>query len=712
MKRVVLGAWLSAAVSMALAQGPVDSATCRNWAWDVMKRQTIWDRTTQKNRVPSSTADLLGQLKSYDAEARRAALVILGTRPHHEWAEEALKVDADEAAVYLFRHGYKRSGQDAFSYLGQDDRPARPWTHGLGLHLETDGSWRFQWIPSPTLMGLISLDPKLPEALSRAAQPSVMLQLKQLRPGLLRLREMAGGKDGLGRTLAQGSRAGFLLDHVEKWLDQGATVLEPLAQREAWILHYGRAKGEVGPKNGTLVFIPGDMPLRAELGLGLLKLNPFAKGIRSRSETWNGPGGAKATITQIRGAGGVLHLHTDAAGTWISDREAPLRSLLFPDGATYLAERPDWCKVALAGARPTTAVSLWMLPQTAGGAAFERLAMVRRRTRAQGQSWPNPFISKAAPRAGTVSFALGAGPTEAALRSILRVDHPFALLDPQVPTFTENGQRLTEEQRKRYQASVEANKGRRQERDQVKQPMDALMKLLDIRGASFMLDGFVPAPNLTVAQKKVLADYRVLRSSDWEKAQAMVDQGKLAFLGGFTEPGFAPAVALALPIAQGKEIQVQQVLDQLWPRLFSGKVQVQDVSGVRLRRTRTGQALNPTYCIVEGHLVVGTDDGPVKSVLAGLKGQAPTLADWQSQAFGRAEIDGTRAAKDLEALLLAYLRSHGSGGPWWDAAPTTEDDARAELAATFAPFLGAIQGLGRRSLDLHWTPAGLEASPR
>lgn len=708
MKRVVVGVWLLAGAC--LAQGPVDSATCRNWAWDVMKRQSVYDQATRKSHPPSTTAELLDQLKSYDAEARRAALVILGTRPTGEWAEEALKRRYDEAAVYLFRHGYKRPGQDAFSYLGSDDRAARPWTHGLGLHLEGQGNWRFQWIPSPTLMGFISLDSKLPEPLNRAAQPSVLLRLRQLLPGLQRLRELGGGKEGLGRTLAQGSRMGFLLEHVEAWLEKGG--LEPLAQREAWVLHYGRPKGEVGPQKGTLVFLPGDLPLRAELGLGLLRLNPFTKGVRSRSQTWNGPGGAKATVTQIRGAGGVLHLYSDAAGTWISDREAPLRSLLFPDGATFLAERPDWCKVALAGMRPTSEVSLWVLPHTAGGAAFERLAMVRRRTRAQAQSWPNPFIPKAAPRTGALSLALGAGPTEGALRAILRVDHPYPLSDPELPAFTDGGKRMTEAQRQAHQAAIEETRRRRAGRDQVKLGLDGLLKLLDLRGAAFLLDGFVPPPVLTAAQKQTLAEYRRLRDSDWQKADAMVEQGRLAFLGGFSEPGFAPAMAMALPVAQGKEAAVAAALERLWPQLFKGRVQVQEVSGARLRRTRTGQALNPTYVIAEGHLVVGTDEGPVKAVLAGLKGQAPTLADWQNQAFGRAEIDGERTARDLETLLLAYLRSHGSGGPWWDLAPATEDDARAELAATFAPFLGAMKRLGRRSLDVQWTEAGLEVTPR
>ena len=67
-------------------------------------------------------------------------------------------------------------------------------------------------------------------------------------------------------------------------------------------------------------------------------------------------------ITQVRGAGGVLSLATTPEGTWISDREAPLRSLLFPKAQTNLGDRLEWCKVAMAALRPETEVSLWIMP--------------------------------------------------------------------------------------------------------------------------------------------------------------------------------------------------------------------------------------------------------------------------------------------------------------------------------------------------------------
>ncbi|MBK9796314.1 MAG: hypothetical protein IPP58_07425 [Holophagaceae bacterium] len=50
-------------------------------------------------------------------------------------------------------------------------------------------------------------------------------------------------------------------------------------------------------------------------------------------------------------------------------------------------------------------------------------------------------------------------------------------------------------------------------------------------------------------------------------------------------------------------------------------------------------------------LVLGTDEAAVKAVAAGLQGQAPTLADGESQAWARMELDGVRTAKELENLL-------------------------------------------------------------
>jgi hypothetical protein len=99
--------------------------------------------------------------------------------------------------------------------------------------------------------------------------------------------------------------------------------------------------------------------------------------------------------------------------------------------------------------------------------------------------------------------------------------------------------------------------------------------------------------------------------------------------------------------------------------------------------------------------------------VGGLLGQATTLADLQSRTYGVAQVDGTAAARDLETLLLAYLRVSQGGGAWWAGEPApTEDEAAAEIAATFGPFLGALKALGTRTLELEMTPGGLEARPK
>ena len=103
----------------------------------------------------------------------------------------------------------------------------------------------------------------------------------------------------------------------------------------------------------------------------------------------------------------------------------------------------------------------------------------------------------------------------------------------------------------------------------------------------------------------------------------------------------------------------------------------------------------------------------VQAVVSGLLGQTTTVADLQSKAYGVAQIDGASAARDLEALLLTYLRINQGGGYWWSGEPTpTDDEASAEVAATFGPFLGAMRALGSKTLELEWTSAGLEARPK
>jgi len=348
----------------------------------------------------AQTALLLDHLASGDPQERRAALIVLGTRPLEHWGHQALRREAcrDEAAVYLYRRGFKLPDGDPFRYLDPPARIERPWTQGLGIHLQGPG-WRFQWIPSPAVLPAKAGGGLLPPALERAPAPTALLRLARLRPGLQRLRDLAGGPEGIPAALAQGSRAGFMLRHLGPWLDKGG--LEALADREAWILHYGLPHG-FAPAAGTLVFLPGDLPIRATLGLALLKLNPTSLGARSRTLPWEDGRGGKAQITQVRGSGGVLHLLAVPGGTWICDREAPLRAVAFPSPFPSLGERQGWCGVALAGARPGTEVSLWVLPRIGGGFAFER-ALLRRRLQG-GTRPPGPIPASPRPRPGPGSF--------------------------------------------------------------------------------------------------------------------------------------------------------------------------------------------------------------------------------------------------------------------------------------------------------------------
>lgn len=692
-----------------LAQSFPNPPSLRAWA---MTRLDQRRPQAQKGQPPTvrEALDLLAG-GSTSGETRRVALSLLAQRPAQEWAEQALKRAGylPDVALVALAKGYRSPGPDPTSYLGDAQRLGRPWLCGLGLHLDGEGAWRFQVIPHPALMSRIDAPAALPKGLEAAAQPTALIHLKQLRPGLQRLKDVAGGEGGLGATLMHGSRAGFLLRHVEAWLAQGSAALEPLATREAWILHYGVAprRWESAGISGSLVFVPGELPTRTDLALGLLRLNPFAKGVRSRTETWAGE-----KVVQVRGAGGVLHLLSRPEGTWISDREAPLRALLSPEQLPTLAERSEWTKVALAGRAATTQVSLWTLPALGVDASFEVAAHRRRAVNAQQGVWPNPFIAKAAPRTGAFALALGAGPTEVMLRSFLRVDDAFEVEDPSMPAFAEGGKVLTPAQRKAYEAAVAKARVRREKKQALRDLVTALEKQLDLRGSALVGGGFVPAPALTDAQKATLATYRRLQKSDPEAARKMSWDGSLSFFGPASEPGMTPSLALALPVRAGQEAQVTALLDRLWPMLFRGTAQKKALGAAQLRRVRTGQAFNPCFTVAKGHLVLGTEEGPVASVVAGLEGQAPTLADKPGQAYGRMEMDGERLAKDLETLLVAYLRSREDGYRDWFERAATSEDVAAEVASTFGPFLGAVKGLGRRSLDLVWTAGGLELRPQ
>jgi len=709
-----LGLVLASAV--AAAQAPA-WAQAQAEHWSIYRTnllgQRVWtpvpfSRMTESEQMK----ELLVQLKS--ESGRRAALAFLERLPAASWASEALKTREPEVALFLYRLGYRQSGADPHAYLGAPDRVDRPWTHGLGLHLDKAG-WRFQWIPSPALFtqgGTAAL----PKGLEQAAQPGVLIHLKQLRPGLEKLAALGGGTapgapaSGIIPALAQGSRAGFAVRHLEPWLKQASPALEPLAGREAWLLHYGvdRARGEA--VQGTLVFIPGELPARTQLVMALLKLNPMSSGARARVVTWAGPG-ASTEVQQLRGSGGVFHLIQRAEGTWISDREAPLRALLFPGPQPSLGERQEWARVALSAMAPDTELSFWLAPRLGAGAAFEVQALRRRLANAQQGTWPNPFVAKAAPLTGALAVSLGAGPTEKLVEAILRVDDASEFKLPRMPEFAEGGQALSPSQMKAYQQALASAQERQRQRAALRQDAAALQACLDPRGAALLWNGWVSAPPLGASEKASLLELAKLRREDPWRAMQVQRDGKVAAFGGFGEPGMAPSLALALPVQGAKRIQVENLMKKVLPRLFKGQNQKQAFGASELHRVMTAQAFRPAWTLVADTLVLGTDEAAVKAVAAGLQGQAPTLADRDSQAWARMDIDGTRASKELENLLLAFLRSR-TGSGWWIGEAASEDEAATELAASLGPFLGALKGLGPVRIEWNWTAGGLEGRPR
>lgn len=697
-------------------QGQVPAwVEARTRSWNVSRYDLLgrpqwqdkrWDLASPAERLAEARARLA------DAEDRRAALWALTAWPMDQWAAAALAQGGPEAALFLHGRGYRQGGPDPQAYLGAADRVDRPWTHGLGLHLDPSG-WRFQWIPSPALFtqgGSASL----PAGLERAAQPSVLLHVKALRPGLERLVALGGGSGsedrGILPALARGGRAGFAVRHLEPWLKRAAPVLEPLAHREAWVLHYGSPRPGAQGLQGTLLFVPGDLPARTQLMMALLRLNPLSSGARSRVATWSGPG-ASAQVQQVRGSGGVLHLFQMAEGTWVSDREAPLRALLFPGPSPVLGERREWARVALSAMKPGTELSLWVVPRIGADAAFEAQALHRRLLRAQQGTWPNPFVAKAAPRTGALALSMGAGPTEKLVEAMLRVDDGTDLPEPRMPEFARGGLALSPAQMKQHQEAVARVAARRRQRAALRQDAAALQACLDLRGAAVFWNGWVGAPPLTEAEKASLVNLGKLRREDPWRAGQLQYEGKVAAFGGVGEPGMAPSLALALPVHGAKRLQVEALMKKVLPRLFKGQNQKQAFGAAEVHRILTAQAFRPAWTLVADTLVVGTDEAAVRAVSGGLQGQAPTLADRESTAWARMEIDAPRAARELESLLLAFLRSwRGSG--WWIGEASSEDEAAAELASTLGPFLGALASLGPVRLEWNWTDAGLEGRPR
>jgi hypothetical protein len=708
------------------ADGGLRNEGAREWAqkqvknWRLIKRdargERIWtDRYFRDVSWTEQTDQLLLALESGNESSAQpqAALIMLSERPVEQWAARALELKSarnrDEIAWLLYRLGYKQPGAEPFEYLGGKMKLDRPWTEGLGLHLDRGGAWRFQWIPSPTLMPQMKTAGGVPKALERASQPGVLVHMKELRPGLERLRNLAGeGNGGIVGALNQGTRAGFLLRHLESWLKGAAPALEPLARREAWILHYGAGRGTWAPREGTLVFIPGELPTRTKLALQLLQLNPTSKGARSRSATWKGPE-SRVEVQQVRGSGGVLNLYASPSGTWICDREAPLKDLIFGGPSARLGERPQWCRTAMAGSHADTEVSLWMAPSLAAGAAFESLAARRVLQHSNQQTWPNPSIAKAAPRSGALALSIGAGPTEAMLQSLLRLDDPQPMAEPELPAMASGGATLSPIQKRDYQLEVEKIRSRRSKRDALRKELAKVNDQLDLRGASLYWEGWVEAPPISDKEKAAQIEFRKLKREAPDRAARMERSGVAKLYGGFGEPGLAPSLALAIAIKPGQKAALEASITARFHQLFKGQSQKRAVGGVELHRVQTSQAFTPCWAIVNDVLVLGSDDAAVAAVAAGLQGQAPTLADLKSESFGRAQVDGAALSKHLENLLLAYLRTQHGSPWWWGEPPPESDEASAELASSFGPFLGALRGMGKVDLALDWTAGGLEA---
>ncbi len=700
-------------------EGALDWANKQAKSWSLIqldaRGQRLW---SGKHFNDASWTDQTDQLllalgeENGQGTKSQAALILLSERPMEQWAAKALALkndqNHDEIAWLLYRLGYKQPGANPYAYLGESTQLDRPWTEGLGLHLDRGGAWRFQWIPSPALMPSMKAEGGLPKGLGRASQPSVLIHLKELRPGLERLRSLAGASDGgIVSALSQGTRAGFLLRHLEPWLKEAAPALEPLAHREAWVLHYGTARGSWAPKDGSLIFIPGELPTRTKLALALLQLNPTSKGVRSRSTTWKGPKG-NVEVQQVRGSGGVLSIYSNAEGTWICDHEAPLKDLIFGGPSARLSERPQWCRTALAGSHADSEVSLWVAPRLGAGAAFESIA-VRRMQGGNPQTWPNPIIAKAAPRSGALALSIGAGPTEALLQSLLRLDDPQPMADPELPPIANGGATLSPQQKRDFQIGKEKIRSRRVKRDALRKELAKLNDLLDLRGAALYWNGWVEAPPISDKDKAAQAEFRKLKREAPDRTARMERTGNAKLYGGFGEPGLAPSLALAVAVKPEQKAALQAALTARFHLLFKGQSQKREVGGVELHRVLTSQAFIPCWALVNDILIFGSDDAAVAAVAAGLQGQAPTLADLKSEAFARAEVDGVALAKNIEDLLLAYLRTrHGS--PWWWGEPPPEaDEATAELASSFGPFLGALRSLGKVDLTLDWTAGGLEA---
>lgn len=629
---------------------------------------------------------------------RDAALALLSEWPYDQGLAH---LDHDpEAALAAYRLGLRAPGKDPSAILPWNGKPGRPWAQGLGLHLDPAG-WRLQVIPAAAFLEAAPTGNGLPATLHRAPAPTVLLHLAQLRPGLDRLAQVAGGPAGnLLKTAGAGSRAGFLITHVQNWLDKAQGAVGPLELREAWVLHYGRR----GEGAGTLLFLPGNLPARTELTLGLLRLNPFSFTARARKV----PLKDGTQVDALRASGGQLYLESRPEGTWISDRLQLLEESHRPGARPLLGDRQEWGRLAAAGMAQAP-VSLWMLPQAGADAEFE-CGLIRLAAQPRPLPQAPTTLAKGAPRGSGLSAALGQGATRVALEALLRTDAAFDPPTPVLPAFTDGGSQLSPQQRRDYEASLAQAKRRQEAKRAYRGQLDKLLATLEGQGAAFHWNGWTPAPPLAEADRAALVAYR--QQGYWMAGTTR--RTDPPGYGGYGEPGFTPSVGLVLPVKKGKGPEAEALMKALFSASFTGAVQAKQVGAVTLRRARVEQAFAPSYAVVGDTLVVASDDRAATASLAGLQGQAPTLADLPASAWGLAELDGGRVATELEQLLMAYLGTLSQQPRrWWDPpTPGSADEVAEEVASTFGPFLDLIRAQGRVTLDLRWTAGGLEAKPR
>lgn len=629
---------------------------------------------------------------------RDAALALLSEWPYDQGLSQ---IDHDpEAALAAYRLGLRAPGQDPTAILPWNGKPGRPWAQGMGLHLDPVG-WRLQVIPAAAFLETAPSGSGFPSALHRAPAPTVLVHLSQLRPGLDRLAQVAGGPAGnLLKTAGSGSRAGFLVTHVQNWLDKAQGAVGPLELREAWVLHYGRR----GEGAGTLLFLPGNLPARTELTLGLLRLNPFSFTARARKV----PLKDGTLVDSLRASGGQLYLEARPEGTWIADRLQLLEECHRPGVRALLGERQGWGRLAFAGMAQAP-VSLWMLPHAGADAEFE-CGLLRLAAHPRPLSQAPSALAKGAPRGSGLSAALGQGATRVALEALLRTDSAFDPPTPSLPAFTDGGSQLSPQQRRDFEGALAQAKRRQEAKRSYRAQVDRLLGVLEGQGAAFHWNGWTPAPPLGDAERAALVAYR--KQGFWMDGPTR--RTDTPGYGGYGEPGFTPSVGLVLPLKRGKGPEAEALMKSIFAASFSGAVQSKPFGSVTLRRARVDQAFAPSYAVLGDLLLVASDDRAAAASLAGLQGQAPTLADLPASAWGLAELDGGRVATELEQLLLAYLGtlSH-QPRRWWDPPiPGSADEVAEEVASTFGPFLDLIRAQGRVTLDLRWTPGGLEAKPR